>query len=156
MGGRGLDEMMVGGRTALHWAVEGGHEAVVAFLLSQGAQPITPRSYGMTPFMLAAVGGHLGILQLLLELQSGQELNQRDGAGKTALHGAVRGGHAEVAAWLLRNGAGASIRDGHGMTPLMEVCESGRLGALQILLQEVGVQGCGSEMCVGTLPYIAL
>jgi ankyrin repeat protein len=140
-GGQGLDATDAHGRTALHWAVLRGHEAMVTFLLTQGAQAINADSSGMTPFMSAAAGGHVGMAQLFLELQGGHGLDEGDDTGRTALHWAVRGGHTEVAAWLLRNGARASVRDGGGMTPLMKVGQSGRLGALQILLQEVGEQG---------------
>jgi ankyrin repeat protein len=140
-GGQGLDATSFRGETALHCAVLWGHEAVVTFLLSQGAQAINANRSGMTPLMLATLGGHVGMAQLLLELQGGQGLDRRDIMGKTALHWSVRGGHAEVAALLLRNGAGPSIRDWNGRTPLMEVCELGQLGVLQILLQEVGEQG---------------
>jgi ankyrin repeat protein len=146
-GGQGLDAMDADGRTALHGAVSGGHEAVVTFLLTQGAQAINTNRSGMTPFMLAAVEGHMGMVQLLLELQGGhylgggQGLDERDYSGNTALHWAVFNGHAEVAALLLRNGAGVLVRNVHGMTPLMEVCVRGHLGTLQILLQEVGKLG---------------
>jgi cytohesin len=139
--GQGLDTTDNHGRTALHWAVVGGHETVVTFLLTQGAQAINADRSGMTLFMLAVAGGHMGITQVFLELQGGQGLDERDDTGKTALHRAVIGGHAEAAAWLLRNGAGASIRDENGMTPLMWIGEEGQLGALQIVLQEVGEQG---------------
>jgi ankyrin repeat protein len=140
-GGQGLDATSAGGRTALHLAVQGGHEAVVTFLLNQGAHAINPHRFGMTPFMSAAAGGHVGMAQLFLELQGGQGLDRRDNQGNTALHWAARGGHAEAAAWLLRSGAGVSIRDEDGMTPLMWVGSCGHLGALQILLQEVGEEG---------------
>jgi ankyrin repeat protein len=140
-GGQGLDATNRHGRTALHWAVLEGHEAVVTFLLSQGTQAIDLRVDGMTPFMSAAAGGYVGMVQLLLELQGAHRLDERDDEGRTALHWAVRFGRAEVAALLLRNGAGASIRNEEGITPLMEVCEEGHLDALEILLQEVGEEG---------------
>jgi ankyrin repeat protein len=148
-GGQGLDATSIHGETALHWAVKRGHEAVMAFLLSQGAQATIADRCGMTPFMSAAAGGYVGMAQLFLELQGGQGIDDRGHTGKTALHWAVQGGHAEAAAWLLRNGAGASIRDEDGRTPLMEVCELGRLGALQILLQEVGEQGLREQDVAG-------
>jgi ankyrin repeat protein len=151
-GRQGLNTTDHHGRTALHLAVQGGHEAVVTCLLRQGAEATNADRYGMTPFMSAAAGGHVGMAQMLLELQGGQGLDEGDHTGKTALHCAVGGGHAEAAAWLLRNGAGASIRDRYGMTPLMWagafgmtplmwVGDGGHLGALKILLQEVGEEG---------------
>jgi ankyrin repeat protein len=140
-GGQGLDEANAYGKTALHLAVRGGHQAVVAFLLTQGAQAINAGVDGMRPLMSAAEWGHVGIAQLLLELQGGQGLDETDVTGGTALHWAARGGNAEVAAILLRNGAEASIRDENGMTPLMIIAHEGQLGVLQILLQEVGEQG---------------
>jgi ankyrin repeat protein len=141
MGGQGLDATDHHRRTALHCAVQGGHEAVVAFLLSHGAQATIADFSGRTPFMAAAVGGHVGMAQLLLELQGAQGLDEGDARGKTALHWAAREGCAEAAALLLRNGAGASVRDEEGMTPLMWIGEEGRLGALQVLLHKVGEQG---------------
>jgi ankyrin repeat protein len=139
--GQGLDATNLSGETALHLAVRKGHQAVVTFLLRRGAQAINADRYGTTPFMSAAAGGHVGIAQILLELQGGQGLDQRDIMGRTALHSAVGGGHAEAAALLLRNGAGATIRDKEGRTPLMCVGEEGRLGALHVLLQKVGKEG---------------
>jgi ankyrin repeat protein len=140
-GGQGLEATNDGGDTALHLAVSGGHEAVVTFLLSQGAQTVNAHVNGITLFTSAAAMGYVSIVQLFLELQGGRMLDERDDTGKTALHWAVRGGHAEVTALLLRNGAGASVRDEEGGTPLMEVCVLRYLGALQILLQKVGEQG---------------
>jgi ankyrin repeat protein len=141
MEGQGLEAAKPDGRTALHLAVQGGHEAVVTFLLRQGAQATNGDWNGETPFMSAVAGGHVGMAQLFLELQGARMLDERDSIGKTVLHWAVEGGHAEAAALLLRNGAGASIRDDYGRTPLMWVGDEGRLGALKILLQEVGEQG---------------
>jgi ankyrin repeat protein len=141
MGGQGLDATNEGGETALHWAVFGGHEAVVTFLLSQGAQSTIRGVHDRTPLMEAAAGGHVGMLQMFLELQGGQGLDEEDDFGKTALSLAVEYGRAEAAGWLLRNGAGASIRASSGMTPLMFIGRYGRLGALQTILQAVGEQG---------------
>jgi cytohesin len=145
MGGQGLDRTDEEGRTALHHAIEEGHVEVVTFLLSfQGAQAINGTFFGMTPFMTACTRGHVGVVQRLVEhsAMEGQRLSDRaTPRGTTALHWAVRTGRAEVAAILLRSGAGASIRNDKGMTPLMWIGESGHLGALQILLQEMGEQG---------------
>jgi ankyrin repeat protein len=150
MGAHRVDETNAYGRTALQCAVLGGHEAVVTFLLSQGAQAINGDSYGITPLMSACdIMGHVGMVQKLVEHMEGQGLDQRDQQGKTALHWAVRDGHTEAAALLLKNGAGASVRDKYGMTPLMWAGEMGHLGALQILLQEVGEQGLRQRHVAG-------
>jgi ankyrin repeat protein len=141
MGGQGLDRTDEFGTTALQLAAEEGHEAVVTFLLSRGAQAINGGLYCMTPLTSACEGGHVGVVQRMVEHMEAQGLDERDDRGKTALHCAVRGGYAEAAAILLRSGAGASVRDDEGRTPLMEVGKEGQLGAMQILLQEVGEQG---------------
>jgi hypothetical protein len=58
--------------------------------------------------------------------------------GKTALHLAAEGGHAEVVALLLESGAEVNARDGQGRTPLHLAARAGELETLTVLLESKG------------------
>ena len=63
--------------------------------------------------------GDTEIIQLLLEL--GAELNQRDAAGRTALHFACQAGDSQRVVFLLQwHGIDAEARTNGGDTPLMK------------------------------------
>ncbi len=65
---RGVLDGHSGQRTALHFAVGGGHEAVVALLLDQGADPnIRCEGDWATPLHFAAEKENLGIIRRLIE-----------------------------------------------------------------------------------------
>ena len=53
-------------------------------------------------------------------VRAGQDLNQLDEKGKTPLHRAILGGHAEMVFYLLLLGSNANLPDQAGVTPFME------------------------------------
>ena len=55
-------------------------------------------SFGWTPLMTAAMGGHLEVVKLLL--QSGADVTTKSYAGNTAIVFAERNGHTDVVALL--------------------------------------------------------
>jgi hypothetical protein len=65
---RGLLPGHTGLRTALHFAINGPHDAVVRCLLERGADPdVRCEGDAATPLHFAAEREHLGIIQLLIE-----------------------------------------------------------------------------------------
>ena len=91
------------GYNALTGAVAGGHTAIVAWLLENGADPNYRYGAGYSPLLTAAANGHLGILSILLA--GGADLHAKTNDGKTALSFAQERGHAEVTEFLLSHGA---------------------------------------------------
>lgn len=123
-GGEGLEDWDWDGRTALQLAALSGHEEVVAFLLSQGAEADIPESNDKTPLMDACHFGHVGVVRLLVRHMGGQGLENRDEDGRTALHWAAFGSPVEVLRLLLLSGADPTVMDHEGMTPHAEAVKS--------------------------------
>ena len=100
------------GTTCLQYAAQFGHEAVVAELLTRGADPNIPsqRSY---PILEAATNGHVGVVRLLLShgARSGQEMAIKEptptrpaGVRVNAITLAALRGHADVIKCLIDAG----------------------------------------------------
>lgn len=79
------------GETALHVSARYGHIECAQILLSFNANPDLPEEYfGWTPTHIAAVDGHLNIIELLVE--AGADVNKPDLSGWNAReHAALRG-----------------------------------------------------------------
>lgn len=104
------------GKTPLHLAAEGGHQATCGELLRLDANVNARDKEGRTPLHLAAAKGHTGTMEELLA--SGADVNARDRRGDTPLHLAadnIYGGGVET---LLRQGADPTIRNQSGRTAL--------------------------------------
>jgi hypothetical protein len=90
-------------RSALPWAAENGHEAVVKLLLEKGAELETKDMHGWTPLSQATRNGHEAVVKLLLE--KGAELETKDMHGWTPLSQATQNGHEAVVKLLLEKGS---------------------------------------------------
>jgi ankyrin repeat protein len=129
------------GKTALHWAAFKGQEGVVMFLLRHGAHANRRNDVGRTPLMLACGKGDVGVVRVLLQYIGIHGLQETDNKGRTALHWAASGGHAELVAFLLKDGAQVNRKAYDGATPFITACQKGRLGVVRMLLQHIGTQG---------------
>ncbi|CAN0150269.1 unnamed protein product, partial [Ectocarpus fasciculatus] len=81
----------------LHHASGLGHDLIVSLLLKHGADPnIDANGDGMTPLVLAANGGHVGVAVALLS-DARVDIGQRCGVGgHSALDLAAIGGHTDI------------------------------------------------------------
>jgi ankyrin repeat protein len=156
-GEQGLAERAEHGMTALDYAAHGGHEEMVAWLLSHGAQANSKDKDGHTTLIHASFGGHVGVAQRLLAVVGEQGLAAKDEHGMAALDYAAQEGHEEMVAWLLSHGAQANNKDKDGMTPLMHASFGGHLGVAQRLVEVVGEQGLAerAEHGMTALDYAA-
>jgi endogenous inhibitor of DNA gyrase (YacG/DUF329 family) len=107
------------GRMPLHYAVLSENLATFKAILSQHEKDETDymvRSRSKrTVLEVAAEGGHLAIVEMLIE-RGVEVANEQE--GYTSLHAAVANKHLEIAELLLSHGADPLLLDDYGRTPL--------------------------------------
>ena len=91
----------------------------------------------------AAEGGHLEVVEMLLERVQGVDVNMTSERvhGATALHEACKYGHEEVVRLLL-DSSGIAINQANtdtGSTPLFTACEQGHAPVVELLLASSGI-----------------
>ena len=154
------------GWTALHCATFGGHVDALRLLLSnevdvnveakssEAHRPFYGESadelrwlvgtdYALTALHLAAHGGHVDALRLLLSDEVRAEVKAKTGNGLTALHLALQGGQVDALRLLLSDEFGVELeaKDSHGRTALHYAARKGQVDALRLLLSdEVGAE----------------
>lgn len=127
----GLFDNVVGG-TPLLWAVANGKEDAALYLIERGADIDAHRD--TTPLSHAAFGGHLAVVNLLLEAHAAIEMECVE--GNRALHASVIGGQLETTQRLIEAGAKVDVMENaYGMTPLYMAAEAGFLTLVELLLQ---------------------
>jgi len=89
---------------------------------------------GSRPLIAAGQGGHIGILQMLID--KGVDVNASDGHGRTALSYAVMGGHRDAVRYLLEVGSDPNASDEHRRTALTYAASKGDIEAARILLDK--------------------
>lgn len=91
------------GETALHVAARFGHDECARVLLKGTEQQkanleLAEKNFAWTPLHIAAVDGHLGVAQLLVD--AGADVDKLDSSGWTAKEHAALRGHCEIARLL--------------------------------------------------------
>lgn len=131
---RGADRMLGIGATPLLRAAKGHDIPAVESLLAHGALPDLPNQDGTTPLMAAAglganaidtrgdystpLAGLNAMNTIEVLLKHGAEIDQTDGLGRTALHGAASWGWNEAIEFLASQGADLQAQDTNELTPL--------------------------------------
>ncbi|MEN0059853.1 MAG: ankyrin repeat domain-containing protein [Bdellovibrio sp.] len=89
---------------------------------------------GVTPLMLAAAKGHIKILEELL--RAGEDVNEADAQGDTALNYAVVRRQVATLHLLMLYQASVKSRRPDGITALMQAVQHGSQQMIQILVQD--------------------
>uniref|UniRef100_A0A1I7ZYC9 ANK_REP_REGION domain-containing protein n=1 Tax=Steinernema glaseri TaxID=37863 RepID=A0A1I7ZYC9_9BILA len=102
------------GKSALICAIESGSwDLVVNVLMNSGIDVNADRTCEeLTPLMVAAKHGHVGLVDLLIN--KGASINGTDIKGRTALMHAVLNHHVSTSSLLLERGANAAATDSSG------------------------------------------
>ena len=117
--GRGVDAReRWRGQTALMWAAAEGHAAVVAPLVTAGADVDARSDAGFTPLAFAVRAGHTDAVEALVMAGADVDLALPDGT--SPLHLAVINAHHDVAVQLLEHGADPAVAE-PGWTPLHQL-----------------------------------
>lgn len=165
---RGADVNAVGEgfrNTALMWAAAFGHIEKVLLLLSRGADASLRDSYGRNALVSASEGctranrsdDYLPVVEALLQ-HKGQDIDERNDDGETALFTACFYGNAEVVRALLLAGADRSIADDRGSTPREIVQQEvwHMIAPCQRAVMQRGRRACVAVFEVGTLMGLCL
>ena len=146
------------GSTALTWAAERGHEAVVKMLLKRAE--INPDQadikYGQTPLLWAAAHGHQEVVKMLLEQEEVNPDHMDTKCGGTSLSWAAARGHQAVVEVLLGrtdvNPNHADAKDSR--TPLSLAVRNGHEGVVKMLLGREDVKVNHADARYGATPLV--
>lgn len=117
----------------LHIAVKRGHIAIVALLISRGANVnIRTRSERRSPLHLAAIMGQENVAILLLQNEA--DIDQGDIYGTRPLHMACQLGRTSMASLLLKHTADVNAYDNEGWTGLHLAAEAGQINIVHLMV----------------------
>ncbi|KAJ4404328.1 hypothetical protein N0V82_010523 [Gnomoniopsis sp. IMI 355080] len=120
------------GCTPLHLAAEGGHCEIIRLLVNHWNAGIDCRmSHGISALDIACAHGHLGAVQLLVEL--GAAINS-DGIGGSTLHVAARRNHPSIIRYFSGKGVEINIRDADGWTILHSAVAGNAASVVRMVL----------------------
>lgn len=101
----------------------------------------------------ASSKGDLANVKALIE--SGENINQTDSNGRTALIEAAWSGHLEVAKFLIGHKADVNIADVSGYSALMRAAEEGNLDIVKLLLKSQADVNCRGKVRGSTALMLA-
>jgi ankyrin repeat protein len=105
-----------GGDTAIIFAAGRGHDKVVRYLVSRGANVNAGREHGRSAIVQAICNHHPGLAAWLIAQEA--DVTVKDVNKDTPLHYAARYGNAAIAELLIGKGADVNAQGAGGRTPL--------------------------------------
>jgi ankyrin repeat protein len=121
------------GETALHLAVEKGHEQMVRLLRTPDFD-LDVNATDLSHNLPLHYAGTAEVADFLLQ-QDDMHVNDQNSDGKTPLQLAAAAGAADIVACLLDHGADITRCDNQGRSPLSRAAESGDHATVNLLIQ---------------------
>ena len=127
----------------LHKVLEEGNHGEAENLIKERVNVNSEDEWGDTPLYIASFLGYVELVEELI--MNGADVNikggarlEKEGLGlcETALHGAARRGHEEIAEMLINAGANVNAQDKNGCTPLYRACVYGHEEVVEMLLEK--------------------
>lgn len=120
------------GCTPLHYAVIGGHLAMVLWIIGHGVWALEPTAGGRTSLHLAAKFGHLMIVDALIG--KGVDIDCKSSNGTTPVFEACSAGLLDVVKYFVDNGAQRGVVDNNNRNLVHYACESGCVNIIEYLI----------------------
>lgn len=118
----------------LHDAAENGHASQAKQLLARGADANARDENGETALILAALGGYLDVVRVLID-DGNADIHARNKRGLRALHAAAYAGKVRVAELLIENSAWVDDSENfYHATPLILAAEEDQKAAVELLI----------------------
>ena len=121
------------GSPALFFAVEGGHELVLALLLEAGANPLALDHRMRSAVHIAAYWNRISILDELELVGSPTDVQALGDHLATPMHYAAQRGHREAVLWLLDRGANPDRCLYDGQKPIDLAQKNGHHAVVELL-----------------------
>ena len=120
-------------RYLLHWACLAGREQLVELIFERSNPEVDAIDDSIaTPLVLATLGGHIGLVKLLVS--KGADVNHKKQGGHSSLQYAVSKGYKNILEFLLEHKADVNILDDRQDSALHRASAIGRLNIATILL----------------------
>lgn len=118
----------------LHWACLAGREQLVDFILKHSSPEIDTEDDSQATFLILSVlGGHFGLVQLLVA--KGADVNHKKQGGHSSLQYAASKGFKDVLEYLIKKGADVNAVDERLDTALHRAATLGRTAIAKILIE---------------------
>lgn len=122
--------------TVLFGAIEAGNLAMAKEAFARGAVADGRNEWGQTPLMLAAKGGNLELVNLLIEKGADVNAKSTSRLGSPVLSFAAEGNSPLVLKSLLAHGADFKVRDNRGTTALFMAAATGKKEAAEVFISK--------------------
>ena len=119
----------------LAFAAKHGDLGMVEFLVGKGLEVNHVTTTNLTPLVLAAMGGHLNVVQYLIE-EKKVSYNQETLGGITAFTSAVENNRISTVRYLIKQGADIHKTNSDGKTALIVAVEAGHLNMVKYLIKK--------------------